>query len=56
VPAGSIPRPTSTRVPYADNDPVVLDGTPQGHTAYIHADLRDPDAVLIGFARTSRRV
>ena len=43
----------STRVLYADNDPVVLahsrallDGTPQGRTAYIHADLRAPDAVL----------
>lgn len=43
----------SARVLYADNDPVVLaysqallDGTPEGRTAYIHADLRDPHAVL----------
>jgi SAM-dependent methyltransferase len=41
------------RVVYVDNDPIVLAharkllaGSPRGATAYIHADLRDPDAVL----------
>jgi hypothetical protein len=42
------------RVVYADNDPIVLaharrllSGTPDGGaTAYIHADLRDPDTIL----------
>ena len=41
------------RVVYVDNDPIVLaharrllSSTPSGATAYIHADLRDPDAIL----------
>ncbi|TMR08438.1 SAM-dependent methyltransferase [Nonomuraea turkmeniaca] len=41
------------RVVYVDNDPIVmaharalLTGTPQGKTAYIEADVRDPRAVL----------
>ena len=44
--------PTS-RVVYADNDPLVLaharallTSAPEGRTAYIHADLRDPGAIL----------
>jgi hypothetical protein len=43
----------SSRVVYADNDPMVLaharallTSTPEGRTAYIHADLRDPAAIL----------
>jgi hypothetical protein len=42
-----------TRVVYVDNDPIVLaharrllGGTPDGATAYIQADLRDPEAIL----------
>ncbi|MFJ6378600.1 SAM-dependent methyltransferase [Kitasatospora sp. NPDC092039] len=41
------------RVVYADNDPVVLahsralmTSTPQGRTAYVHGDVRDPAAIL----------
>ena len=41
------------RVVYADNDPLVLaharallTSAPEGRTAYIHADLRDPQALL----------
>lgn len=41
------------RVVYVDNDPMVLAhararmaGTPEGRTAYVCADMRDPDAVL----------
>ncbi|MFC3574203.1 SAM-dependent methyltransferase [Streptomyces yaanensis] len=41
------------RVVYADNDPIVLRhaeallrGTAEGATDYVHADVRDPDAVL----------
>jgi hypothetical protein len=41
------------RVVYVDNDPIVLAharrllaSAPGGATAYIHADLRDPDAIL----------
>lgn len=41
------------RVVYVDNDPIVLiharallTSTPEGKTAYIDADLRDPDAIL----------
>ncbi|MEC3953177.1 SAM-dependent methyltransferase [Nocardia sp. CDC153] len=41
------------RVVYVDNDPIVLaharalmSGTPQGRTAFILADLRDPDSIL----------
>jgi hypothetical protein len=43
----------SCRVVYADNDPLVLaharallTSGPQGRTAYIHADLRDPAGIL----------
>ena len=43
----------SSRVVYADNDPLVLaharallTSAPEGRTAYIHADLRDPEAIL----------
>jgi hypothetical protein len=43
----------SSRVVYADNDPLVLTHAralltsgPEGRTAYIHADLRDPQAIL----------
>jgi hypothetical protein len=42
-----------TRVVYADNDPMVLAharallrGAPEGRTAYLDADVRDPDAIL----------
>jgi hypothetical protein len=42
-----------TRVVYADNDPMVLAharallrGTEAGHTAYLDADVRDPDTIL----------
>ncbi|KJS54908.1 methyltransferase [Streptomyces rubellomurinus subsp. indigoferus] len=41
------------RVVYVDNDPVVLahsralmTSTPQGRTAYVHGDVRDPAAIL----------
>jgi hypothetical protein len=43
----------TTRVVYADNDPLVmtharalLTSTPEGRTAYIEADLRDPTSIL----------
>ncbi|GAB3154711.1 SAM-dependent methyltransferase [Microbispora hainanensis] len=43
----------AARVVYVDNDPIVmvharalLRSTPEGRTAYIEADLRDPDAIL----------
>jgi hypothetical protein len=43
----------SCRVVYADNDPLVLaharallTSSPEGRTAYIHADARDPHAIL----------
>ncbi|GAB2837668.1 SAM-dependent methyltransferase [Streptomyces daliensis] len=43
----------ASRVVYVDNDPIVLThaqalltSTPQGRTAYIDADMRDPDAIL----------
>ncbi len=43
----------SAHVVYVDNDPLVLvharallRGTPQGRTAYLDADLRDPDRIL----------
>ncbi|WP_328869623.1 SAM-dependent methyltransferase [Streptomyces sp. NBC_00287] len=43
----------STRVVYADNDPIVLRhaeallrGTLEGRTAYIHADVLDPQTIL----------
>ena len=44
---------------YVDNDPLVLaharallTSTPEGSTAYIHADLRDPDKILAEAAGT----
>jgi S-adenosyl methyltransferase len=43
----------SCRVVYVDNDPIVLaharallTSAPEGKTAYIHADLRDPEKIL----------
>jgi SAM-dependent methyltransferase len=43
----------SARVVYVDNDPLVLaharallTSSPEGRTAYLHADLRDPAAIL----------
>jgi hypothetical protein len=43
----------SSRIVYVDNDPMVLaharallTSAPEGRTAYIHADLRDPAAIL----------
>jgi hypothetical protein len=43
----------SSRVVYADNDPLVLaharallSSSPEGRTAYIQADLREPEAIL----------
>jgi hypothetical protein len=45
----------TARIAYTDNDPIVLRhaeallvGTPEGATHYIHADVRDPEAVLKG--------
>lgn len=42
-----------TRVVYADNDPIVLrharellSGTPEGRTAYLHADFTEPAGIL----------
>ena len=42
-----------SRVVYVDNDPIVLvharalmEGDPRGRTAYLEADLRDPEAIL----------
>jgi S-adenosyl methyltransferase len=47
------------RIVYVDNDPIVLTharalltSTPEGATAYIDADLRDPDTILEHAART----
>ncbi|HXV91725.1 MAG TPA: SAM-dependent methyltransferase [Pseudonocardia sp.] len=47
------------RVVYVDNDPLILAharallvGSPEGATAYIHGDLRDPDTVLREATRT----
>jgi hypothetical protein len=41
------------RVVYADNDPIVLrhaeallHGTPEGRTAYVHADVREPGKII----------
>ena len=41
------------RVVYVDNDPIVLAharallaSSPEGRTAYIHADLREPEKIL----------
>jgi hypothetical protein len=43
----------ASRVVYVDNDPLVLalseellSGTPEGRTAYVEADMRDPAAIL----------
>jgi S-adenosyl methyltransferase len=43
----------TARIVYTDNDPIVLvharallTGTPEGRTAYLHADLRDPDRII----------
>lgn len=43
----------SARVVYADNDPIVLaharalmEGTPEGKTAYIEANVREPESIL----------
>jgi hypothetical protein len=48
-----------SRVVYVDNDPIVLvharallTGTPEGATAYLDADLRDPDTILRQAAQT----
>ncbi len=48
-----------SRVVYVDNDPIVLvharallTGTPQGATAYLDADVRDPGSVLAQAAET----
>jgi len=48
-----------SRIVYVDNDPLVLaharallTSTPQGATAYIDADLRDPDTILREAAQT----
>lgn len=48
-----------SRIVYVDNDPLVLaharallTSTPQGATAYIHADVRDPDMILEHAAQT----
>ncbi|MEJ3654683.1 SAM-dependent methyltransferase [Actinomycetes bacterium KLBMP 9759] len=43
----------ASRIVYVDNDPLVLaharslmvNVTPQGHTTYLHADVREPDAI-----------
>lgn len=47
------------RIVYVDNDPIVLThahalltSTPEGETAYLDADLHDPDAVLSAAAET----
>lgn len=49
----------SSRIVYVDNDPIVLaharallTGTSEGPVAYLHADLREPDAILKDAART----
>jgi O-methyltransferase involved in polyketide biosynthesis len=48
-----------SRVVYVDHDPLVqaharalLTSSPEGATDYLHADLRDTDAILTGAART----
>ena len=48
-----------SRVVYVDNDPIVLvharallTGTAEGVTAYLNADLRDPEAILAEAAQT----
>jgi hypothetical protein len=56
VAQGAVP---SARVVYVDNDPLVLaharallTSSAEGKTAYLDADLRDPDAILAGAAET----
>lgn len=48
-----------SRIVYVDSDPLVkvhadqlLTSTPEGATDFLHADLRDPDAILRGAGRT----
>ncbi|MFI0371797.1 SAM-dependent methyltransferase [Actinomadura sp. 1N219] len=48
-----------SKIVYVDHDPLVLrharallTSTPEGETAYVHADLRDPDRILDAAART----
>ncbi len=48
-----------SRIVYVDNDPIVLAhahsllrGTPEGATAYVHGDLRDPETILHKAAAT----
>ena len=52
-----------SRIVYVDNDPVVirhaealLNSTPEGACAYIEEDLRHPESILSGAARTLSRV
>jgi DNA-binding PadR family transcriptional regulator len=47
----------AARIVYVDNDPLVLvharallTSDPKGDTAYLHADIHDPDAILAGAA------
>jgi len=47
------------RIVYVDNDPMVLaharallTSTPEGATAYVHADLREPDEIVADAAKT----
>ena len=47
------------RIVYVDNDPLImvharalLTSTPDGATDYLHADVRDPETILRGAART----
>jgi hypothetical protein len=47
------------RIVYVDNDPMVLvharallTSTPEGTTDYLHADVRDPERILVDAART----
>jgi hypothetical protein len=49
----------ASRIVYVDNDPIVLaharallTSTPEGATAYLEADLREPDTILTEAART----
>jgi hypothetical protein len=53
------PRAASARVVYADNDPIVLrhaeallHSTPEGRTAYIQADAREPGKILAAAKET----
>jgi S-adenosyl methyltransferase len=48
-----------SRIVYVDNDPIVLSharallgSSPEGTCAYLDADLRDPDTILAGAAKT----